>query len=74
MRIRNAVTALAALSLVSAPVVAQAAPAEVEQARVSSEVKGESLRGGFLIPFVVLIAAVLGVLLATSSGNEPVSP
>ena len=74
MRIRNAVTALAAISLVSAPVVAQAAPASVEQARVGSEVEGESLRGGLLLPLAALIAAILAIILVTDGGDEPVSP
>jgi hypothetical protein len=74
MEIRNAVTALAAISLVSAPVVAQAAPAAVEQARAGSEVEGESLRGGLFLPLAALVAAILAVILLTDSGDEPVSP
>ena len=74
MRIRTAVTALAAISLVSAPVGAQAAPAAVQQARVGNKVAGESLRGGLLLPIAALIAAILAVILLTDQGDEPVSP
>jgi hypothetical protein len=74
MTIKGAITALAALSLISAPVVAQAAPANAEQARAGSELEGESLRGGFFLPLAVLIAAILAVILVTDDGEEPVSP
>ena len=74
MKIKNAITAIAAISLISAPVVAQAAPAPIEQARVASEVEGESLRGGVLMPLLFLVAAILAVILLTDGGEEPVSP
>jgi hypothetical protein len=74
MRIRSAVTALAAISLATAPLVAEAAPAAVEQARVGGEVEGESLRGGLLLPLAALIAAILAVILLTDGGDEPASP
>ena len=74
MKIKNAITALAAISLISAPVVAQAAPAPIEQARIGSENEGESLRGGIFLPLAFLVAAVLAVILVTDGGEEPVSP
>ena len=61
-----------ATSLVTAPVVAQAAPAE----RTATEVQGENVRGGFLIPLIAIIAIILGILAATGGGDddEPHSP
>ena len=57
-----------ATSLVTAPVVAQAAPAE----RTGTEVQGENVRGGFLIPLIAIIAIILGILAATGGGdNDP---
>ena len=74
MTIKDAIAALAAISLGTAPVVAQAAPAGVEQARIGNKVEGESLRGGLILPLAALVAAILAVILLTDSGNEPVSP
>jgi hypothetical protein len=67
---RSLVTALAATSLISAPVLA--APVNVERSSTAAE--GENLRGGLLLPLAALIAAVLAVILLTDSGDEPVSP
>jgi hypothetical protein len=74
MKIKNAITAMAVMSLISAPLVAQAAPAPIEQTRVGSEVEGESLRGGIFLPLAFLIAAILAVILLTDDGDRPVSP
>ena len=61
-----------ATSLVAAPIVAQAAPAEL---RTSTEVEGENMRGGFIIPLIAIIAIILGILAATSDGDDdPESP
>ena len=61
-----------ATSLVTAPVVAQAAPAEL---RTGTEVEGESLRGGWVVPLLAIIAIILGILAATSDGgDDPESP
>ena len=64
-------SALVASSLVSAPVVAQAAPA-----RLGTNVKGENLHGGFIIPLIALVAVILGILALTSddNGDLPHSP
>lgn len=63
---------LAAGSLVVAPVVAQAATTK----RAATDVQGENLRGGFIIPLVALVAIILGILAATSNddGDLPHSP
>jgi len=64
-------SAAVAASLVSAPIAAQAAPAE----RTSTEVEGESLAGGFLIPALALIAVILGIVVIADGGDDaPVSP
>jgi hypothetical protein len=68
---RAAASAVVAASLVAAPIVAQAAPAE----RVASDVSGENLRGGFIIPLLGLIAVVLGVLVLMDDDDTiPASP
>ena len=76
MKLRNGLAVFAAMSLVSAPVVAQAAPADIDQARVSTSVDGENLSGGFIIPLIAVIAVILGILAATSDGGDdrPTSP
>jgi hypothetical protein len=59
-------------SLLAAPISAQAADAK----RLASDVQGENLRGGFIIPLVALIAVILGILALTSNddGDLPHSP
>lgn len=66
-------SSLIATSLVAAPIAAQAAaPAQ----RLGSDVQGEELRGGFIIPLIALIAIILGIIAATSGDDEdlPHSP
>lgn len=71
---KNIASTVVAASLVAAPIVAQAAEAAAP-ARTASEVQGESLRGGFLIPAIAIIAIILGILAATGgSGDRPRSP
>ena len=71
MKLSKVLAAVVATSLVSAPVVAQAAPAGIEQARVGTEVEGENLRGGFIIPLIAIVAIILGILAATGGDNDP---
>jgi hypothetical protein len=63
MKLSIALAFVVATSLVSTPVVAQAAAAE--QARLGADVEGENLRGGFIIPLIALIAIILGLCAAT---------
>ena len=72
MRLRTILAAVAATSLTLAPVMAEAATAP----RNSADLKGEELRGGFIIPILALIAVILGILALTSDDNEslPHSP
>ena len=73
MKLGRALASVAvATSLLTAPIAAQAAAA----ARVSSDVDGEQLRGGFIIPLIALIAIILGILAATHDDDDdlPHSP
>jgi hypothetical protein len=74
MKMKKALAALVATTLVGTPVVAQAAVAE--GARIGSPMSdSEELRGGFIIPLIAVIAIILGVLAATGSSSEvPHSP
>ena len=76
MKLSKVLAAVIATSLVSAPVVAQAAAANVEQSRAGTQVEGENLRGGFIIPLVAIIAIILGILAATNDDDSdlPHSP
>ena len=72
MRLGKVLTSAAiTASLVGAPVAAQAATAQ--QARIGSDVEGESLRGGFIIPLIALVAIILGILAATGDDDDPPS-
>ena len=63
-----------AASLVAAPLAAQAAESAAP-VRSGSEVQGENLRGGFIIPLVAVIAIILGILALTGGNNDrPHSP
>jgi hypothetical protein len=75
MRLSRVLTSAAvATSLVSAPVVAQAAMAE----RSVATIEGESLNGdntGFIIPVVVLVAIIFAVLAFDDDDDDlPNSP
>ena len=65
-------TALLSGSLLAAPISAQAADAK----RLASDVQGENLRGGFIIPVLAVIAVILGILALTDDNNDslPHSP
>jgi hypothetical protein len=74
MKMKQALAALAATSLVAAPAVAQAAAAEA--ARTASPVgDSENLQGGWLVPALAIVAILLGILAITSGGDDlPTSP
>jgi hypothetical protein len=59
-----------AASLIAAPLAAQAAESAAP-VRSGSEVQGENLRGGFIIPLVAVIAIILGILAMTGGDNDP---
>ena len=77
---KASVAAALAVSMASAPVLAQtaqtsAAPLSVA-ARSGGDLLGDTsdLRGGFIIPLVAVIAVILGVLAATGGSDRPHSP
>lgn len=77
--IKAAVAAVIGLSMASSPVLAQsAAPLSVAQSvsRTGASTQDENeLRGGYIIPAVIIIAIIAGVVLLTSGGNDnPSSP
>jgi hypothetical protein len=75
---KASLAAMLVASMVSTPVLAQSAPsasalsvAERSGAATSDE---NELRGGFIIPLIAIIAVILGILAATSGGDDPESP
>jgi hypothetical protein len=74
MKMKQALAALVATSLVGAPVVAQAAAAE--SARIGSPVgDSEDMKGGWFVPTLAVIAVLLGILVLIDGGNDlPSSP
>ena len=74
MKMKQALAALVASSLVATPVVAQAAA--VSAARTATPVgDAENIRGGWVIPALAILAILLGIL-AISGGDDdlPTSP
>ena len=68
---RALAAAAVATSLVAAPVAAQASAAGQ---RTGTDVEGEDLRGGFIIPAIAVIAIILGILALTGGNDGPSSP
>ena len=73
--------AVLAVSMTSTPVLAQTAssassPATTQSARSGAEMESaNSLRGGWFIPLLALIAVILGILAAVGGDDDPpVSP
>ncbi len=72
--------AMLAVSMTSAPVLAQTAPSAASlsvAARSGAEMDdANAVRGGFLIPAIALIAVLLGIWAAIGSGDDdpPTSP
>lgn len=77
MVFKGILTATAAVALMAAPTVAaaQTAPAP---APTTERVEGDAVfgQGGFIIPLLAVAAIVLGILAATSGGDDdrPVTP
>ena len=72
---KASLAAMLAASMVSTPVLAQSVPtAAVERSGAATSDENE-LRGGFIIPLIAIIAVILGILAATSGGDDaPTSP
>jgi hypothetical protein len=73
---KASVAAALAVSMVSAPVLAQsAAPLSVAARSGAATSESSELRGGFIIPLIAVVAIILGVLAATGGGSDrPHSP
>ena len=80
MSLRKVLVAFSlAASMSSAPILAQGVPSSTPavEARAGATTESESeLRGGFIIPIIVIMAIILGVWAATSGGDSdpPHSP
>jgi hypothetical protein len=75
MRFLKPVATIAMASLLASAAIA--GPAKAPAARSASPApQAEQLRGGFIIPLVAIVAVLLGILAATSSGghHKPHSP
>ena len=70
---KASLAAMLAVSMVGTPVLAQTAPAAVERTGAATSDANE-LRGGFIIPLIAIVAVILGILAATSGGDDPESP
>ena len=71
MSLRKASLAAAlAVSMVSAPVLAQTQAASVERSGAEMEDANE-LRGGFIIPLIAIVAIILGILAAINDDGDP---
>ena len=72
---KASVAAALAVSMASAPVLAQsAAPLSVAARSGAATSESNELRGGFIIPLIAVVAIILGVLAATGGGDRPHSP
>ena len=75
---KASLAAMLAVSMASTPALAQAAPSAAPLSvaeRSGAETSDASeLRGGFIIPLIAIIAIILGILAATSGGDDPESP
>ena len=75
MKIKETVAAILAASLVSAPIVAQAATAQAAARTGSPVAENEDIQGGWLIHALAIIAILLGILAITNGGDDlPHSP
>lgn len=70
MKVRNLAAAAAAVTLLAAPVAAQAAP---QRAAAPTE-QGNELRSSWLIGILAVAAIIAGILIAAKNDNDPVSP
>jgi hypothetical protein len=72
--------AMLAVSMTSAPVLAQTAPSAASlsvAARSGAEMDdANAVRGGFLIPLIAVLAIIAGIIVAVGSGggDRPTSP
>jgi hypothetical protein len=69
MKVRNLAAAAAAVTLMAAPVAAQAAP---QRAAAPTE-QGNELASSWIIALVAIAAVIAGIVIATNGDNDPVS-
>lgn len=69
MKVRNLAAAAAAVTLMAAPVAAQAAP---QRAAAPTE-QGNELASSWIIALVAVAAVIAGIVIATNGDNDPVS-
>jgi len=76
MSVRNILSSLAAIGLVTGPVAAQAAGQPALPRTASPVGDAENFHGGFIVPLLALAAVILGILVLTSDDDEdlPHSP
>ena len=70
---KKLIGAVAAAALALSPTLAAAQNAPVEVAPAAEEAEGDQIRGGFILPLLVIVAAVLAVYLLTDD-DAPESP
>ena len=72
---KASLAAMLAASMVSTPVLAQYEPSAAVERSGAVTSDANELRGGFIIPLIAIIAVILGILAATSGGDDaPTSP
>ncbi|HEX8580602.1 MAG TPA: hypothetical protein VF655_13540 [Allosphingosinicella sp.] len=69
---KKLIAAAAAAALVVSPTVAAAQSAPVEVAPAAEQAEGDQIRGGFILPLLVIVAAVIAVYLLTKDGDDDV--
>jgi hypothetical protein len=70
MKVRNLAAAAAAVTLLAAPVAAQAAP---QRAAAPTE-QGNELRSSWVVGIFAFAALIAGALLLAKNDNDPASP
>ena len=69
---KTLIAAAAAAALVVSPAVAAAQSAPVEVAPASEQAEGDQIRGGFILPLAVIVAAIIAVYLLTQGDDDDV--
>ncbi len=70
MKVRNLAAAAAAVTLMAAPVAAQAAP---QRAAQPTE-QGNEMASSWILGFFAIAAFIAAIVIATKDNNDPVSP
>jgi Spy/CpxP family protein refolding chaperone len=70
--VKKLIAAAAAAALVVSPTMAAAQSAPVEVAPAAEQAEGDQIRGGFILPLLVIVAAVIAVYLLTKDGDDDI--